>query len=191
MSNKGIYCIINIYNNKIYIGQSSNILKRKKEHFITLKNGYHKNIHLQRAYNKYGKNNFIFKVLMYCDNDELDMYENFFIKIFQATNRDKGYNILEYSTQNPSKTQEVRDKISLWHQNKKETLEQKINISKGMQGTNEYFRVSKRYDKRYKQGFIYTYRYYDTNKKRKQIVATDINKLKEKVLNSNLEWRRL
>ncbi len=77
MSNKGIYCIINIYNNKIYIGQSSNILKRKKEHFRTLKNGYHKNTHLQRAYNKYGKNNFIFKVLIYCDNDELDMYENF------------------------------------------------------------------------------------------------------------------
>lgn len=128
---------------------------------------------------------------MYCKNDELDFYEDFFIKVFDSTNRDKGYNILAYATQNPSQSKEVQNKISLWHQNKKETLEQKINISKGMNGSNDFFRVSKRYDERYKQGFTYCYRYYDSDKKRQQIVNTNLDKLKEKVLAKGLEWRRL
>lgn len=191
MLNTGVYCIINKINNKIYVGQSKNLIKRKKEHFMSLEGGYHKNPHLQRAYDKYGKENFFFKLLMYCKNNELDFYEDFFIKVFDSTNRDKGYNILAYATQNPSQSKEVQNKISLWHQNKKETLEQKINISKGMNGSNDFFRVSKRYDERYKQGFTYCYRYYDSDKKRQQIVNTNLDKLKEKVLAKGLEWRRL
>ena len=53
----GIYCIINKINNKIYIGQSKNLLKRRKEHKKGLKFGTHHNDHLQKAYNNYGKEN--------------------------------------------------------------------------------------------------------------------------------------
>lgn len=67
----GIYKIKNIVNNKIYIGSSNNIHKRKNEHFSALKNGTHCNSHLQRAYNFYGENNFIFEIIEACEEIDL------------------------------------------------------------------------------------------------------------------------
>lgn len=67
----GIYKIKNIINNKIYIGSSNNIYKRKNEHFSALKNGSHCNAHLQRAYNFYGENNFIFEIIETCNEIDL------------------------------------------------------------------------------------------------------------------------
>lgn len=125
----GIYCIINNVNNKIYIGQALNLKKRFKEHKRTLKNNTHANEHLQNAYNKYGIENFIFKVIIFCDVTELDKYENFFIKIFHATNREKGYNILQYANQNPATIPEVKDKISKAVKGRKHTQEWKDKAS--------------------------------------------------------------
>lgn len=129
MSNIGIYCIINRINNKVYIGQSLNLQKRFKEHKTDLKKGIHVNTHLQNAYNKYGVENFIFKVIMFCDASELNKYENFFIKIFHATDRNKGYNILQYANQNPSTVQEVKNKISKANKGRKHTQEWKEKAS--------------------------------------------------------------
>lgn len=67
----GIYKIKNIINNKIYIGSSNNVYKRKNEHFLALKNGSHCNAHLQRAYNFYGENNFIFEIIETCNEIDL------------------------------------------------------------------------------------------------------------------------
>jgi group I intron endonuclease len=53
-----IYIIENTINNKIYIGSTKNFNKRKVRHFSTLKTEKHHNLYLQRAYNKYGKENF-------------------------------------------------------------------------------------------------------------------------------------
>lgn len=125
----GIYCIINKINNKIYVGQAKDLNKRHKEHRHTLKKGVHRNQHLQKAYNKYGKENFFFKILMYCSNDKLNENENFFIKVFNATSRDKGYNILEYATQNPVETKEVREKISKANKGRPHTEEWKRKAS--------------------------------------------------------------
>jgi group I intron endonuclease len=60
---KGIYCIINLYTKERYIGLSSNIIKRKAEHYNDLKNNNHYNSHLQKSYNKYGKRNFKFLII--------------------------------------------------------------------------------------------------------------------------------
>lgn len=77
----GIYSIENIENGKKYIGQTSNLEKRKKTHFRNLKGGYHPNTHLQFSFNKYGNNKFIFKTLIYCEIFELEKYEQFFVDI--------------------------------------------------------------------------------------------------------------
>lgn len=60
---QGIYNIINTINGHRYVGQASNLNKRKNDHFSDLRLSKHRNSHLQRAYNKYGVNAFLFKVL--------------------------------------------------------------------------------------------------------------------------------
>lgn len=59
----GIYCIENLSNSKKYIGQSVNISDRWKKHISELNRGSHHNDYLQKAWNKYGKNEFKFYVL--------------------------------------------------------------------------------------------------------------------------------
>ncbi len=60
-----IYQIRNKINNKIYIGstQKLNPYRRKGEHFSTLNNNKHRNTHLQKSWNKYGEENFVFEIL--------------------------------------------------------------------------------------------------------------------------------
>lgn len=63
----GIYQIRNINNNKLYIGSAVNLIKRKNGHFSALFKNKHENNKLQNAYNKYGKETFIFEILEYCE----------------------------------------------------------------------------------------------------------------------------
>lgn len=92
MKQCGIYCITNIKNNKRYIGQSVNIKKRFYSHRYSLKKQIHINKHLQSAWNKYGRDNFKFEILKECSRDELNKYEIEFIKKYDTTNPQKGYN---------------------------------------------------------------------------------------------------
>lgn len=59
----GIYSITNIINNKKYIGSTAKSFdSRWKKHITNLKNGGHASHHLQSSWNKYGENNFVFKI---------------------------------------------------------------------------------------------------------------------------------
>lgn len=58
-----IYSIRNILNNKRYIGSSIQVLRRQRAHFQELRDNKHPNEKLQKAYNKYKKENFIFEIL--------------------------------------------------------------------------------------------------------------------------------
>jgi group I intron endonuclease len=59
----GIYKIINILNNKFYVGSAVDLKRRKTRHFSELRKGNHKNGHLQAAWKKYGEQAFIFVVV--------------------------------------------------------------------------------------------------------------------------------
>jgi group I intron endonuclease len=68
-----VYQIRNIANNKIYIGstkKSPNI--RKNRHFYDLDRKKHHCIYLQRSYNKYGKEFFVFEIL----ESNIENYKN-------------------------------------------------------------------------------------------------------------------
>lgn len=68
MGNTGIYKITNIINNKFYIGSASLGFERRFiQHKSDLKQNKHRNIHLQRSYNKHGKSNFLFEIIEYCE----------------------------------------------------------------------------------------------------------------------------
>jgi predicted GIY-YIG superfamily endonuclease len=54
----GLYQIINIVNNKMYIGSAVNLRRRIHKHYYELNKGVHVNEHLLRAFVKYGIENF-------------------------------------------------------------------------------------------------------------------------------------
>lgn len=80
----GIYKIENITNNECYIGQSINIPRRKYIHFSNLRNNKSPHKKLQKAWNKYGEENFIFKILLYCDKEYLTYFEQKCVDTFDA-----------------------------------------------------------------------------------------------------------
>lgn len=75
----GIYKITNIITNKIYIGSAMNIYERYINHISMLRNNSHHSIHLQRAFNKYGENNFTFEIIEQCEENELISREQYYL----------------------------------------------------------------------------------------------------------------
>lgn len=88
-----IYSIINVVNNKRYVGQSWNYEQRQKNHLKELKGNYHRNPKLQAAWNKYGSENFKFEVNEYeiKNQKELDLLEIDTIKKYDSFYN--GYNL--------------------------------------------------------------------------------------------------
>ena len=68
--NCGIYKIQCSKNKKCYIGASTELLKRKSQHFNSLRKGEHSNIEMQIDFNKYGEENFLFEILEECKGIE-------------------------------------------------------------------------------------------------------------------------
>lgn len=58
-----IYCIVNVINNKKYIGSTCYFNKRKQLHLKRLNSNIHHSKILQNSWNKYGENNFVFEIL--------------------------------------------------------------------------------------------------------------------------------
>ena len=82
--NTGIYSIRNLINNYIYIGSSINLEKRKNHHFRRLLLNKHGNDHLQKSYNKHGKDNFVFEIISYIeDKSKLLEYEQKWLDFFK------------------------------------------------------------------------------------------------------------
>ena len=73
-----LYEIKNIINNKRYIGRTCNPDTRKKRHFRELEKNKHHCIFLQRAFNKYGKDDFEFSILKEVDDYYEITYYNYY-----------------------------------------------------------------------------------------------------------------
>lgn len=58
-----IYSIKNKVNNKMYIGSTVDFSRRKRQHLHDLRHNKHNNNHLQKSFNKYGEDNFIFSIV--------------------------------------------------------------------------------------------------------------------------------
>lgn len=74
-SKTGIYQILNLVNGKYYIGRTTNLERRRNQHFNHLSNGDHISPEFQEDYLKYGENAFEFSVIVYCRPSELPFYE--------------------------------------------------------------------------------------------------------------------
>lgn len=89
----GVYEIRCTVTNKLYIGSSVDIKYRWTQHRARLKEGRHRNTHLQAAWNKYGESAFQFTVLQYVERSDLLRIEQEWIERTHCTDRDIGFNI--------------------------------------------------------------------------------------------------
>lgn len=87
-----IYGIKNLVNNKIYIGKSTNMKIRKKTHETSFIRKQAVNVHLQRAVDKYGVENFEFLILEEVTLDNINEKEQHWISHFNSFNEKYGYN---------------------------------------------------------------------------------------------------
>ncbi|MDC3414278.1 GIY-YIG nuclease family protein [Terrihalobacillus insolitus] len=91
--NSGIYMIKNTKTNHVYIGQSVNLSRRIRRHKQELRDGIHKNDYLQKHYNKYGIDKYVYEIIESCPVEELDARECFWINRHNSMNRSTGYNL--------------------------------------------------------------------------------------------------
>lgn len=85
-------------------------------------------------------------------------------------------------------TEEMKKAMSEKRKGMKNSKEHNQRISETRTSTG-FFRVSKRKNVKYKQGFLWCYNYYpEMGKRQKMITSTNLLKLKEKVLSKGLDW---
>jgi group I intron endonuclease len=130
--NCGIYRIRNIETGDIYIGQSHNLSGRKYQHFWELRKGISKSYHLQNAYNKYGKDSFVFEIILFCENDKsiLTYYEQTLVDLLNPA-----YNIKKECVESRlgvKATEETRKRQSDKKKGVPFTKEHKENLAKSL-----------------------------------------------------------
>jgi group I intron endonuclease len=113
-----IYLIKNKLNEKVYIGSAINYYNRKKQHLSLLKNNKHHSILLQRAWNKYGEDSFVFEIIeVIVDKNELINKEQYYLDLYKSYDNKIGYNICKVagSTLGFKHKNETKKMMSLTH----------------------------------------------------------------------------
>jgi group I intron endonuclease len=132
----GIYLIFCLANQRVYIGQSKNVKARLGGHQSSLKSNKHNNDYLQKAYNKYGVDMFVFRPCEYPEDtsiENLTLREQYWIEQFDAMNPRRGFNMMEAGPAG-SPGEETRKKMSEAQKGRVHTEETRQRISKGNKG---------------------------------------------------------
>jgi len=150
----GVYIIKNKVNGKFYIGSSIEINDRFYDHKRTLKYGNHHSIKLQRAYSKYGKENFSFEILeemnfekpydKFAVSKVLECREQYFLNTLLFANEknnkfDKlGYNVCRIAgrTLGLKRSDEAKEKSSITMKKMWMDDSYKNKMSKALMGAN-------------------------------------------------------
>lgn len=113
MNSIGVYTITNIITRHIYVGCTKRTFNvRWGLHKRQLKTGIHNNTYLQRAWDMYGEENFLFEILEECKEEYLYSEEHYWATLLNVHNRKYGYNLKPTHPNNISLTSlETRDKI--------------------------------------------------------------------------------
>lgn len=132
--NIGIYRFLNITNGKSYIGRSNDLKHRYYEHINLLRKGIEPCTKLNRAWQKYGEDSFVYEVLCYCEEDMLNTLEKQYIQKYDSfKNRYNctkgGDGILGYRH-----TAEAKEKIGRAARGKAYTDEEKKKMSERQKG---------------------------------------------------------
>lgn len=105
---QGVYAITNRSNGRVYVGSSLDIARRAVLHRCLLNAGTHYNLHLQRAWSKYGAQSFEFSVVEFVpDDDSLSRREQFHIDRLQSVHSACGYNAVPFASAGRQKKSEA------------------------------------------------------------------------------------
>jgi group I intron endonuclease len=119
-SSPGIYKITSTTSGKIYIGCASNIRTRINGHLYDLRRNKHNNSYLQRAWNKYGEENFVFEIIEKCDISDLHSKEHYWVNELNCLNRSIGYNLKPTDPNGKSvHSEETKEKLRIANKGKK------------------------------------------------------------------------
>jgi len=128
----GVYRITCLTTGDFYVGSSAYVQSRKSEHFQRLRKQAHANVHLQRAFNRYGEETFVFEVLERPPVEKLIEREQYWIDALAPA-----YNIRKIAESNLGlKTSEVvrARQRQAWHELSPEEQEKaKQNLAIGRQ----------------------------------------------------------
>lgn len=126
-----IYKITNIINGKFYIGSAVDFDKRKKIHLYHLQKNSHHNKILQKAWNKYGIDSFVFEILEISnDRTKIIEREQYYLDLYKPYDIRIGYNICKiagswFGNKHTEKTKEI---IRLKTKGRSHTEEEKIKM---------------------------------------------------------------
>lgn len=159
----GVYLIQNITNGKVYVGSSVHIGKRWRQHQFSLKRGLHSSVHLQNAWDKYGRESFVCRLVIECEESDLLCREQEVIDLYLAYDRECGYNICDQAGRPPllkgiPKSEETRRRMSEAAQNR--TAEYWRHQSETRRG-----RLNHMYGKKHSQEMIEVFRQKSTGKR--------------------------
>lgn len=131
-----IYKIINMINNKIYIGFTSGSIENRFNGHISKSLNHDSKYLLHNAIRKYTPNNFIIESIC-CSRDKdytLNFLESYFIKEYKSNNKKYGYNMTKggEGTIGYKHKDESKEKMSLFHTGKQlsDYHKQQIKIGK-------------------------------------------------------------
>ena len=108
-----IYKATNTINGKVYVGQTINSLEhRKSGHERDARSEKKTTVYFHNALIKHGFENFDWEVLKECTSqEELDYYEDYYIKKYDSRNKEKGYNLKSGGKLGVTFNDEVKAKI--------------------------------------------------------------------------------
>ena len=213
----GIYCYIDRKTNDVvYIGKDS-FIDEKRRHLQHISKSKYNSQPINRILQK-NPNRYKYLVLEEGDFSLsfLNELEKYYIKKFNTFLDNKKFNYRE-GGEGGIVSKETRRRMSEAHKGKYVSEETRKRLKKSLKGNNSgkdnpnfgkprskqvrekisktmnstgFFCVSKKKSCRVKQGFIYSYSYFEDGK-RKNITSIDIKKLEKKVKEKGLEWKKL
>jgi len=145
--NSGVYEIVNLTNGKRYVGSALNLKGRKRDHWRYLREGNHHNRYLQRSWNKYGADAFVFRVLhilypeslIVIEQGEIDTKSEYNIRKWADSNTGLRWSAETRAKQSAAQKGKKRSaesvaKTSAANKGQKRTAEQRERISAAVRG---------------------------------------------------------
>lgn len=133
--NSGIYKITCSVNGRFYIGSSSDIKQRWRVHRWHLRRGGARSPHMQRSWDKYGEQSFIFEIIEFVETHRLVEREQYYFDVLKPFGS-RGFNVAPVAgvTRGHKRTREQIEKTASKNRGRKLSAERRKQLSEAGRG---------------------------------------------------------